>query len=241
MVGDALSLKSRPVSASNGHWRGPFFAERRKGPLAAGHLPGNPPRTSGDRDPGGHIWGKSPQPAPVEGGSIFPDGRKRNICRFPDGNRLCANPVPRFGGELATNELYAHFEADGRPSDGAGSGMGTRRSGHGAGPPRLEPELRPAFRRNVADWGDATGVEGARRRRADRGAGPEVRICSIPSQKGTFSGPPIGTWSVSRQPAPIEGGTGGPEARSPWLEPRLAAGPLVRTPLGGRTPGSPMP
>ena len=57
------------------------------------------------------MWGKSPQPAPIEGGTIFPDGRERNICHFMDGNRLCANPVPRFGGELATNELYAHFEA----------------------------------------------------------------------------------------------------------------------------------
>ena len=98
------------------------------------------------------------------------------------------------------------------------------RSGHGAGPPRLEPELRPAFRRNVADWGDATGVEGAQRRRADRGAGPEVRICSVPSQKRAFSGPPIGTWSVSRQPAPIGGGTGGPKAQSLWLGVRLMAG-----------------
>ena len=145
MVGDALSLKSRPVSASNGHWRGPFFAERRKGPLAAGHLPGNPPRTSQDRDPGGHIWGKSPQPAPIEGGTIFPDGRERNICHFMDGNRLCANPVPRFGGELATNEPYAHFEADGRPSDGAGSGMNPRRDGHGAGPPPPRTGVAPGL------------------------------------------------------------------------------------------------
>ena len=89
----------------------PLFTWRRKGSLARGHLPGNPPRTSQDRDPGGHIWGKSPQPAPIEGGTIFPDGRERNICHFMDGNRLCANPAPRFGGELATNELYAHFEA----------------------------------------------------------------------------------------------------------------------------------
>ena len=87
--------------------------------------------------------------------------------------------------------------------------------------------MRPAFRRNVADWGDATGVEGARRRRADRVAGPEVRICSVPSQNSAFSGPPIGTWSVSRQPAPIGNGTGGPEARSPWLEPSLVAAPRL--------------
>ena len=58
------------------------------------------------------IYGESRQPAPVEGGTIFSDGRKRNMCRFPDGNRLCANPAPCFGGELATNEPYAHFEAD---------------------------------------------------------------------------------------------------------------------------------
>ena len=111
MVGDALSLKSRPVSASNGHWRGPFFAERRKGPLAAGHLPGNPPRTSQNRGPGGHMWGKSPQPSSIEGWAIFSDGRKRNMCHFLDGNRLCANlPLP-FGVGLAANELYVHFEA----------------------------------------------------------------------------------------------------------------------------------
>ena len=123
----------------------PLFTWRRKGSLARGHLPGNPPRTSQDRDPGGHIWGKSPQPAPIEGGTIFPDGRERNICHFMDGNRLCANPVPRFGGELATNEPYAHFEADGRPSDGAGSGMNPRRDGHGAGPPPPRTGVAPGL------------------------------------------------------------------------------------------------
>ena len=139
------------------------------------------------------IYGESRQPAPVEGGTIFSDGRKRNMCRFPDGNRLCANSTPRFGGELATNEPYAHFEAGGLPSDGVGSGMGPQRDGHGAGPLRLEPELRPAFQAEWGETGDATGVEGARRRRADRVAGPEVRICSVPSQNAALSGPPIGT------------------------------------------------
>ena len=158
-IGGALSLKSRPVFASNGHWRGPFFAERRKGPLAAGHLPGNPPKTSQNRGPGGHMWGKSPQPAPIEGGTIFPDGRERNICHFMDGNRLCANPVPRFGGELATNEPYAHFAAGGQPSSGARSGMRLRRAGPMAGLSRFTPKIRLIFRWNGARREGKTGVE----------------------------------------------------------------------------------
>lgn len=55
------------------------------------------------------MWGKSPQPSSIEGWAIFSDGRKRNMCHFLDGNRLCANSTPSFGGELATNEPYAHF------------------------------------------------------------------------------------------------------------------------------------
>ena len=167
------------------------------------------------------IYGESRQPAPIEGGTIFPDGRERNICHFMDGNRLCANPAPCFGGELATNELYAHFEAGGQPSDGARSGMGPQRDGHGAGPLRFTPKIRLIFRWNGARREGKTGGERARRGRADRVAGPEVRICSIPSQNGALSGPPIGTWSVSRQPAPIGGGTGGPKAQSLWLGVRL--------------------
>ena len=95
-----------------------------------------------------------------------------------------------------------------------------RRAWGGPSPPRtgVAPRFSGGTGRN---GGDATGVEGARRRRADRDAGPEVRICSVPSQNAAFSGPPIGTWSVSRQPAPIGGGTGGLRAQSPWLEPRL--------------------
>ena len=92
MVGDALSLKSRPVSASNGHWRGPFFAERRKGPLAAGHLPGNPPKTSRGQDPGGHIWGKSPA-LPDRGRAGWSQGPIA-LARTPLGGRtLGSNPA----------------------------------------------------------------------------------------------------------------------------------------------------
>ena len=173
--------------------------------------------------------------------------------------KVASPPRSRAGrsSQMAGNGTCAasRMEIDYVPIRLPVSGANWRRTNHmrtskrtwgGPSPPRTG--VAPAFRRNVADWGDATGVEGARRRRADRGAGPEVRICSISSHKGAFSGPPIGTWSVSRQPAPIGNGTGGPEARSPrlahalmagpWLAPRLAAGPLVRTPLGGRTPGS---
>ena len=177
MVGDALSLKSRPVSASNGHWRGPFFAERRKGPLAAGHLPGNPPKTSQNRGPGGHMWGKSPQPSSIEGWAIFPDGRKRNMCHFLDGNRLCANSTPSFGGELATNEPYAHFAAGGQPSSGARSGMRLRRAGPMAGLSRFSPKLRPVFQAKRG----ATDAEGARRRREGRAVpGPDCPDSPVP-------------------------------------------------------------
>ena len=186
------------------------------------------------------MWGKSPQPSSIEGWAIFPDGRKRNMCHFLDGNRLCANSTPSFGGELATNEPYAHFAAGGQPSSGARSGMRLRRAGPMAGLSRFTPKIRLIFRWNGARREGTTGGERARRGRADRVAGPEVRICSIPSQNGALSGPPIGTWSVSRQPSSIEGGTGGPRAQSPrlrsplmagpWLAPRLAAGPLVRIP-----------
>ena len=222
----------------------PLFTWRRKGSLARGHLPGNPPRTSQDRDPGGHIWGKSPQPAPIEGGTIFPDGRERNICHFMDGNRLCANPAPRFGGELATNEPYAHFEAGGRPSDGAGSGMGTRRDGHGAGPPRLEPELRPAFRRNGAKRG---------MRRASRGLGEGGRTGSrgqkcayvrSPARRGPFPalrlahGPFLASPPRSRAgravPRPDRPGSNPAWRQDPWFEPRLVAGPPARPCPNGR-------
>ena len=159
--------------------------------------------------------------------------------------------------QMAGNGTYAasRMEIDYVPIRSPVSGANWRRTNYmrtskrawgGSSPPRTR--IAPRFQAEWGETGDATGVERARRGRADRVAGPEVRICSIPSQKGAFSGPPIGTWSVSRQPAPIGNGTGGPEARSPrlahalmagpWLAPRLAAGPLVRTPLGGRTPGS---
>ena len=202
MVGDAISSESRPVSASNGHWRGPFFAERRKGPLAAGHLPGNPPRTSQNRGPGGHMWGKSPQPSSIEGWAIFPDGRKRNMCHFLDGNRLCANSTPSFGGELATNEPYAHFEAGGRPSDGAGSGMGTRRDGHGAGPPPPRTGVAPRF-------SDGTGRNGGMRR-ASRGLG-----------EGGRTGSRDPKCAYVRFPARIR----------PFPALRLAHGPFLASPL----------
>ena len=93
------------------------------------------------------IYGESrPRPRRSRAGrAVLSDGRERNICHSPDGNRLCANPVPRFGGELATNEPYAHFEADGRPSDGAGSGMNPRRDGHGAGPPPPRTGVAPGL------------------------------------------------------------------------------------------------
>ena len=117
---------------------------------------------------------------------------------------------------------------------GSDRGWGRSETGMGRALPHFSPKLRPVFQAERGATGDATGVERARRGRADRVAGPEVRICSIPSQKGAFSGPPIGTWSASRQPAPIGNGTGGPEARSPWLEPSLVAGPPARPCPNGR-------
>ena len=96
------------------------------------------------------MWGKSPQPSSIEGWAIFPDGRKRNMCHFLDGNRLCANlPLP-FGVGLAANELYVHFAAGGQPSSGARSGTRLRRKGLVAALSKFAPELRPIFRRNGA-------------------------------------------------------------------------------------------
>ena len=126
MVGDALSLKSRPVSASNGHWRGPFFAERRKGPLAAGHLPGNQPKTSGDRDPGGHMRGKSPA-RPARGGlRDLPRWPETEHMPLPGWKSTMCQSGPPFRGRIGDERITCAL-----------------RSGHGAGPPRLEPELRP--------------------------------------------------------------------------------------------------
>ena len=112
------------------------------------------------------IYGESrPRPRRSRAGrAVLPDGRERNICRFPDGNRLCANSTPRFGGELATNEPYAHFAAGGQPSSGARSGMRLRRAGPMAGLSRFSPKLRPVFQAKRG----ATDAEGARRRREGR-------------------------------------------------------------------------
>ena len=105
------------------------------------------------------MWGKSPQPSSIEGRAVFSDGRKRNMCHFLDGNRLCANSTPSFGGELATNEPYAHFAAGGQPSSGARSGMRLRRAGPMAGLSRFTPKIRLIFRWNGARREGKTGVE----------------------------------------------------------------------------------
>ena len=105
------------------------------------------------------IYGESRQPAPVEGGTIFPDGRERNICHSLDGNRLCANlPLP-FGVGLAANKLYVHLAAGGQPSSGARSGMRLRRAGPMAGLSRFTPKIRLIFRWNGARREGKTGVE----------------------------------------------------------------------------------
>ena len=74
------------------------------------------------------------------------------------------------------------------------------RSGHGAGPPRLEPELRPAFRRNGAKRG---------MRRASRGLGEGGRTGSR-GQKRAYV----------RSPA----------RRGPFPALRLAHGPFLASP-----------
>ena len=111
-----------------------------------------------------------------------------------------------------TNHMRTSRRADGLRT-GPDRGWGRGETGMERALPASNRSCAPLFRRNGAKRGDATGVERARRGRADRVAGPEVRICSIPSQKGAFSGPPIGTWSVSRQPAL-------PESEKRWAKAR---------------------
>ena len=171
--------------------------------------------------------GRGPLPQVIYRG-IRPEPRKIGIPEVIYGESRPSPPRSRAGrsSQMAGNGTYATLwmEIDYVPIRSPVSGANWRRTNYmrtskrawgGSSPPRTG--VAPRFQAEWGETGDATGVEGARRGRADRVAGPEARICSIPSQKGAFSGPPIGTWSVSRQPAPIEGGTGGPEARSPWL------------------------
>ena len=158
------------------------------------------------------IYGESrPRPRRSRAGrAVLPDGRERNICRFPDGNRLCANPVPRFGGELATNELYAHFEA----------GMG---------------RVLPASNQNCAPLSGGMGRNGGcdgRREGSAREGGPgrgarSAHMFDSQPEWGPFR--PSDWHMVRFSPARPDRGRDG-RSRGPIA--------LARTPLGGRTPGS---
>ena len=168
------------------------------------------------------IYGESrPRPRRSRAGrAVLSDGRERNICHSPDGNRLCANPVPRFGGELATNELYAHFEA----------GMG---------------RVLPASNRSCAPLsggmgrnGGCDGRRGGSAREGGPGRGARSAHMFDPQPEGGLFRP--SDWHMVRfSPARPDRGRYG-RSRGPIApaRPRPNGRALARTPLGGRTPGS---
>ena len=173
--------------------------------------------------PSSHGVGRGPLPQVIYRG-IRPEPRKIGVTEVICGE---SRPSPRRSragrsSQMAGNGTCATFwmGIDYVPIRPPVSGANWRRTNYmrtskrawgGSSPPRTR--IAPRFQAEWGETGDATGVERARRGRADRVAGPEVRICSIPSQKGAFSGPPIGTWSVSRQPAL-------PESEKRWAKAR---------------------